>query len=129
MSNGIEYFVGDDKQHYFRVKAQNGKVVALSEGYKTLASAEKGAAAMAKAVTFITDEPVQEAIAEVYETTPETLDAFADIYGHLLHPTAVPSSAYVIAADRQTLRDLLEVAAEAGWAIIPPAAAEDAEGE
>jgi uncharacterized protein YegP (UPF0339 family) len=125
MSNGIEFFDGDDGQHYFRVKAANGKTIAMSEGYKTEAGAQNGAEALAKAVLADVPEAVAEEI--TIETRPEDLDAFAAQYGELLHPTAVPSSATVIGKDRQTLRELLETAAEDGWTITPPAPEEDTE--
>ena len=139
MSSSIEHFEGEDKQHYFAVKAANGKTVAQSEGYKTAAGAEKGADALRKAVLAdleanpgedTVDQLVDAGLIEVVgTTTPEALDAFADTYGYLLHPSAVPSSAHVIARDRTTLRNVLETAAEDGWTIAPPTQEDDGDDE
>jgi uncharacterized protein YegP (UPF0339 family) len=119
----IEVFEGEDKQHYISVKASNGRILSTSEGYKTEQGAEAGVTALQKAVL----ETIEDAQVETAETRPEDLDAFAEKYGELLHPTAVPSSATVIGKDRQTLRELLETAAEDGWTITPPAPEEDTE--
>lgn len=39
----IQVFKGENGQHYFRVKADNGKTVAQSEGYKSRRNAVKTA--------------------------------------------------------------------------------------
>jgi uncharacterized protein YegP (UPF0339 family) len=119
----IDIFKGEDKQHYVSVKARNGRILSTSEGYKTEQGAEAGVEAIQKAV-LESLEDVQVGQVEA-ATTPEALDQFADTYGEQLHPTAVPSSAYVIGKDRETLRSLLETAAEDGWTIIPPKAETD----
>lgn len=126
MSASIEVFEGKDKQFYVSLKASNGRILSTSEGYRSRAGAERAAESHQKAVLEIVAESqnVEEQLTEAglleVATTPEALDRLADEYGHLLHPTAVPSSAVVIGQDRQTLRDLLETAAEDGWTIIPP---------
>jgi uncharacterized protein YegP (UPF0339 family) len=117
----IEVFEGKDKQHYVRVKAGNGRVLSTSEGYASEQGAEAGVEALQKAVL----ETVDQTTAQLVETDPADLDKFAHQYGELLHPTAVPSSAYVIEKDRTTLRNLLETAAEDGWTIIAPEAAQE----
>ncbi len=38
----IEIFTGVDEQFYFRVKARNGEIVAVSEGYTTKQACEDG---------------------------------------------------------------------------------------
>src|SRR5688572_17380244 len=40
-SGAVQIFVGEDKQFYFRVVANNKEKVLRSEGYKTRAAAEK----------------------------------------------------------------------------------------
>ena len=38
----IEIFNGKDEKYYFRVKAKNGEVVAVSEAYNSLQACEDG---------------------------------------------------------------------------------------
>lgn len=38
----VEIFKGDDKLFYFHVKAENGEIVSVSEGYKSKQSCEDG---------------------------------------------------------------------------------------
>jgi uncharacterized protein YegP (UPF0339 family) len=42
----FEIFRGSDRQFYFHLKAQNGEVIAASQGYTTKQSAETGIAAI-----------------------------------------------------------------------------------
>lgn len=42
----FEIFKGKDAQYYFRLKAENGEIIAGSEGYKTKQGAENGIAAV-----------------------------------------------------------------------------------
>ena len=46
----IEIFVGSDGQRYWRVKAKNGRILLVSEGYQTAAGARKGVNALARAL-------------------------------------------------------------------------------
>lgn len=45
----IEIFIGEDGQRYWRVKAKNGRILLVSEGYESLAGAKKGVASLARA--------------------------------------------------------------------------------
>lgn len=42
----FELFIGTDGQFYFRLKAENGEIIASSQGYTTKQSAENGIAAV-----------------------------------------------------------------------------------
>jgi uncharacterized protein YegP (UPF0339 family) len=42
----FEIFVGADKQYYFHLKAENGEIIAASQGYNTKQSAEVGISAI-----------------------------------------------------------------------------------
>lgn len=42
----FELFTGTDGQFYFRLKAENGEIIASSQGYTTKQSAENGIAAI-----------------------------------------------------------------------------------
>lgn len=48
--DNVEVFEGKDNQWYYRVKANNGEVLASSEGYSVQASAYKGAEALQRAL-------------------------------------------------------------------------------
>jgi uncharacterized protein YegP (UPF0339 family) len=46
-TNGkFEIFVGNDKQFYFHLKAENGEIIAASQAYSTKQSAEVGIVAI-----------------------------------------------------------------------------------
>lgn len=38
----FEIFIGNDKQYYFHLKAENGLIIAASQGYTTKQSAQNG---------------------------------------------------------------------------------------
>ncbi len=40
--NKFEIFVGSDSKFYFHLKAENGEIIAASQGYTTKQSAESG---------------------------------------------------------------------------------------
>lgn len=42
MSSKFEIFVGTDDKFYFHLKAENGEIIAASQGYTTKQSAEHG---------------------------------------------------------------------------------------
>lgn len=46
--SAFEISKGKDGQFYFRLKATNGEIIAVSEGYTTKQSAEKGIASVVK---------------------------------------------------------------------------------
>lgn len=48
LPENVEFFVGNDGLHYFRIVADNGEVVAISEGYTRKWNAIKGARVIAK---------------------------------------------------------------------------------
>jgi uncharacterized protein YegP (UPF0339 family) len=48
LPENIEFFVGNDGQHYFRVIADNGEPMLISEGYTTKWSAIRGARTVVK---------------------------------------------------------------------------------
>jgi len=41
-ANRFETFVGNDGQHYFKLKAANGEIILQSQGYSSLAGATNG---------------------------------------------------------------------------------------
>ncbi len=45
-----EFFVGEDEQNYFRVKARNGEILASSEGYTRAQDAVRGYGALRRAI-------------------------------------------------------------------------------
>ncbi len=62
--NKFEIFVGSDSKFYFHLKAENGEIIAASQGYTTKQSAESGIdsikrTAVEAAVCDLTLEQVQ----------------------------------------------------------------------
>ncbi len=106
MSN-IEYFQDDADEWRFRIKARNGLVVAQSEGYKEKRSAEKGVAAVIKAL-----------VTNQYDTPPAIL--FSRSYAPRLHEWQAGVPAHETARDQVTLADIITAAIEDGWTILPP---------
>ena len=47
-ANRFETFVGNDGQHYFKLKAANGEVILQSQGYSSLAGATNGVESVMK---------------------------------------------------------------------------------
>jgi hypothetical protein len=47
-ANRFETFVGNDGQHYFKLKAANGEIILQSQGYSSLAAATNGVESVMK---------------------------------------------------------------------------------
>ncbi|MBI1271872.1 DUF1508 domain-containing protein [bacterium] len=62
MMGKFEIFIGADEQYYFRLKAENGLIIAASQGYTSKQSAQNGIEAIQRVA----------ASAEVEDLTGET---------------------------------------------------------
>lgn len=60
LPENVEFFVGNDGLHYFRILADNGEPISVSEGYTRKYNAIKGARVIAKIMNGTTEEDSEE---------------------------------------------------------------------
>ncbi|MDZ4836804.1 MAG: YegP family protein [Candidatus Melainabacteria bacterium] len=62
----FEIFVGNDGQYYFHLKAENGLIIAASQGYTTKQSAQNGIEAIQRVASAapVADMTLEEVISQ-----------------------------------------------------------------
>ena len=72
----FEIFQGNDRQHYWRLKAPNGEIIAVSEGYSSKQMAKHGINSVKENSAIADIEEVEAAHSEAIINHPSRPDAY-----------------------------------------------------